>query len=86
MAFNPMHSIRSSIWLISAIILAAGTAVGFGQTPSSTKFDMLASSQIVLNMVTKPAFRHRILTIWRLFRKYEKHLGAISIIGTVQEG
>jgi hypothetical protein len=44
------------------------------------------SLRIALNMLTKPALRHRILTMRRLFRKYEKHLGAISIIGTLREG
>ena len=41
--------------------------------------------RIVVNMLTKPMVRHRILAIRRLFRRYEKHLGAIAIVGTVSE-
>lgn len=44
MAFKRKHSNRSSIWIISAIILAAGTAAGFGQTPGSTMSDTPAGS------------------------------------------
>ncbi len=47
MASNRKHFKRSSIWIISAIILAAGTAVGLGQTPSSAKSDMPASSHVM---------------------------------------
>jgi len=42
--------------------------------------------RIVFNVLSKPALRHRILAMRRLFRRYEKHLGAISIVGTVREG
>jgi cyclopropane fatty-acyl-phospholipid synthase-like methyltransferase len=41
--------------------------------------------RIAMNLLTKPALRHRILAMRRLFRKYQNHLGAISIIGTVRE-
>jgi nitrite reductase (NO-forming) len=44
MAFHRKHSNRSSIWMFSAIILAAGTAVGFGQTPAPAKPDVPAGS------------------------------------------
>jgi len=45
MASNREHFNRSCIWITSVIILAAGTAVGFGQAPGSAKSDKSASSQ-----------------------------------------
>ena len=47
---------------------------------------LIGGLRIVFNVLTKPALRHRILAMRRLFRRYEKHLGAISIVGTVREG
>jgi hypothetical protein len=44
----------------------------------------IAGLRIALNVLTKPALRRRILAMRRLFRKYEKHLGAISLVGTVK--
>jgi hypothetical protein len=46
---------------------------------------LLGTLRIVVNILTKSVLRHRILAMRRLFRKYEKHLGAISIVGTVRE-
>lgn len=46
---------------------------------------LIGGLRIVLNVLTKPALRHCILAMRRLFRKYEKHLGAISIVGTLRE-
>jgi hypothetical protein len=46
---------------------------------------LLGALRIVVNMLTKSALRHRILAMRRLFSKYENHLGAISIVGTVRE-
>lgn len=46
---------------------------------------LLGGMRIALNVLTKPVLRHRILAMRRLFRKYGKHLGAISIVGTVME-
>jgi nitrite reductase (NO-forming) len=44
MAFMRRNSHRSPVWLISAIILAVGTAVAFGQTPISAKSDASGGS------------------------------------------
>lgn len=46
---------------------------------------LFGGMRIALNVLTKPVLRHRILAMRRLFRKYAKHLGAISIVGTVRE-
>lgn len=46
---------------------------------------LLGGMRIALNVLTKPVLRRRILAMRRLFRKYGKHLGAISIVGTVME-
>lgn len=40
--------------------------------------------RIALNMLTKPVLRSRILSMRRLFHKYEKHLGAISLVGMLE--
>lgn len=40
--------------------------------------------RIIFNMLTKPELRKRILGMRRLFHKYEKHLGAIALVGTVK--
>ena len=40
--------------------------------------------RVAFNMITKPDLRKRILGMRRLFRKYEKHLGAIVLVGTVK--
>jgi len=47
MASDRKHFNRTSIWLFSAIILAAGTAAGFGQTPDSATSDMSAGSLVM---------------------------------------
>lgn len=40
--------------------------------------------RIVFNLIARPALRKRIVGMRRLFRKYEKHLGAIALVGTVK--
>ncbi len=45
---------------------------------------VIGATGIVFNMLTKPALRERIFKMRHLFRKYEKHLGAISLVGTLK--
>jgi ubiquinone/menaquinone biosynthesis C-methylase UbiE len=40
--------------------------------------------RVIFNMLTKTELRKRILGMRRLFQKYEKHLAAISIVGTLK--
>lgn len=40
--------------------------------------------RVVFNMLTKPELRKRILRMRHLFNKYKKHLGAISLVGTLK--
>ena len=41
--------------------------------------------RVVFNLLTTPDLRKRMLGMRRLFRKYENHLRAIALVGTVQE-
>lgn len=41
--------------------------------------------RIAFNMMTQPILRGRILAMRRLFRKYKKNLGAISLVGTLEK-
>jgi SAM-dependent methyltransferase len=42
--------------------------------------------RIAFNIATNSMLRHRILAMRRLFRKYAKHLGAISLVGQREPG
>ena len=42
--------------------------------------------RIAFNIATNSVLRHRILAMRRLFRKYGKHLGAISLVGQREQG
>lgn len=46
---------------------------------------LIGGTRIALNVLTKPVLRQRVLAMRRLFRKYEKHLGAIAMVGSVRE-
>jgi hypothetical protein len=45
---------------------------------------VIGAMWVAFNVLTKPALRKRILKMWQFFRKYEKHLAAISLVGTLQ--
>lgn len=47
---------------------------------------LLGSLRMAFKMATKPVLRQRILAMRRLFRKYGKHLGAISLVGQREPG
>jgi hypothetical protein len=42
--------------------------------------------RVAFNMATNPVLRQRILAMRRVFRKYGKHLGAVSLVGQREPG
>lgn len=42
--------------------------------------------RFALNIARTPVIRHRVLAMRQVFRRYEKHLGSISIVGRCLEG